>query len=99
MNCSITGDAPAQSFYLGRPWRPFAKTVFINCRLDNQVIPVGWDNWRNAANEKTAFYGEYHNTGTGAVSDKRVSWSHQLTDEEAREYSLANIFPGWDPLK
>lgn len=95
--CTITGNAPAASFYLGRPWRPYAKTVFLYCDLGKQVIKEGWNNWSNAANEKTAYYAEYKNKGEGSAVSARVSWSHQLTDEEAKEYNLKNIFGDWDP--
>lgn len=99
MNCNITGDAPANSFFLGRPWRPFAKTVFMYCKLDKQVTPEGWNNWSNAENEKTAYYAEYRNSGPGAATSKRVGWFHQLTEEDAKQYTLKNIFTDWDPVK
>lgn len=95
--CTITGNSPAASFYLGRPWRPYAKTVFLYCDLGKQVIKEGWNNWNNAANETTAYYAEYKNKGEGSAVSSRVSWSHQLTDEEAKEYNLKNIFGDWDP--
>jgi pectinesterase len=95
LNCRITGDAEANSFYLGRPWRPFAKTVFINCFLDKQIKAEGWHNWNKPDAEKTSFYGEYKSTGSGANASARVSWSHQLTDEEAKNYSLEKIFGDW----
>lgn len=98
LDCNITGDAPAHSFYLGRPWRPFAKTVFIRCKFDKQVHPEGWNNWGNIQNENTAYYAEYKNSGPGATTAKRVSWPHQLTDEEAKDYTLKNILGDWDPL-
>ena len=99
INSTITGSAPPNAFLLGRPWRPFAKTVFINCNLDKQLAAQGWNNWSNPANEKTAYYAEYKNYGPGAANGKRVSWTHQLTDEEAKSYTLANIFNDWKPLK
>ena len=95
LNCRITGDAPENSFYLGRPWRPHAKTVFVNCSMGKHIKPEGWNNWSNPANEKTAFYAEYKNSGKGFQPEKRVSWSHQLND--AAEYTLTNIFEGWNP--
>jgi len=97
LNCRLTGSAPSGSFLLGRPWRPFAKTVYINCKMDNIVNPLGWDNWGNTANEKTAFYAEYKSTGEGASNTKRLPWSHQLTDEEASQYTLKNILGDWEP--
>ncbi|MCW3106868.1 MAG: Pectinesterase, partial [Segetibacter sp.] len=98
LNCRITGDTPPASFDLGRPWRPFAKVVYINCKLGNHIKPGGWNNWRKESNEKTAYFAEYQNKGEGAKPMERVSWSHQLTGEEAKQYTLANIFNGWKPL-
>lgn len=98
LHCNITGKAPAASYYLGRPWRPYAKTVFMFCNLDEQVNAEGWNNWGNAANEKTAYYAEYKNYGVGAATGKRALWSHRLTDDEAKEYTLANILSGWNPF-
>lgn len=98
-NCTLTGDAPPGSFLLGRPWRPYAKTVFLFCKIDKLVAPAGWNNWNNVNNEKTTYYGEYKNTGEGASTVGRVPWSHQLSDEEAAQYSLKNIFGDWDPFQ
>jgi len=97
INCKITGDAAANTFYLGRPWRPFAKTVFINCWMDKLIKPEGWHNWGKPNAEKTSFYAEYHSTGPGANPDKRVAWSHQLTDAQRAEYTIGNIFGDWKP--
>jgi pectinesterase len=94
-NCKITGDAPASSFYLGRPWRPDAKTVFINCFLDKHIKPEGWHNWGKPDAEKTSYYAEYKSTGPGANVKQRISWSHQLTDEQVKDYSLEKIFGDW----
>lgn len=97
-NCKLIANEEAQKVYLGRPWRPYARVVFIGCELGKHIRPEGWENWRNPENEKTAFYAEYNNKGEGAATDKRVSWSRQLTPAEASEYTLKNIFRGWMPL-
>jgi len=98
LHCTLTGNAPANSFYLGRPWRPYAKVVFLECELSKMVKSEGWHNWDKAENEKTAFYAEYNNHGEGAATDHRVPWCHQLTAAEAKEYTIKNIFSGWDPV-
>ena len=100
LNCKITGDAASNSFYLGRPWRPYSNVVFIDCFLDKQIKPEGWNNWGNEENEKTAFYAEYNSSGPGANSSERVKWSHQLSKAEAAKYSVQNILKGddnWSP--
>ncbi len=96
-DCKIEGSAPDGTVYLGRPWRPAAKTVFLNCDLNAVIRPEGWHNWRKESNEKTAFYAEYKNKGKGAETSKRVRWARQLTDEEAQSYTIAEIFRGWNP--
>jgi pectinesterase len=95
IRCTITGDAPAHSFYLGRPWRPFAKTVFINCVLGNQIRPEGWHNWGKPEAERTSFYAEYGSRGEGGKTEERVTWAHQLTAQEVEQYTFSNIFGDW----
>ncbi len=96
IDCKIEGDAKPKSVYLGRPWRPFAKTVFINTDISNVIKPEGWHNWNKPDAEKTTFYAEYSSKGIGADKEKRVSWSHQLSKKEAKEYSIKNILSGKD---
>lgn len=96
LHCNITGNAPQHTFYLGRPWRPYAKVVYIQCHLGGMIKPEGWSNWHNTNNNETAYYAEYKNTGPGAAG-QRVSWSHQLTDEEMKEYTIERIFKNWEP--
>lgn len=95
LNCKITSNAPANSFFLGRPWRNYAQTVFINCFLDKHIKPEGWHNWGKPEAEQTAYYAEYNNNGPGFTPAQRVGWSHQLTAEEAGKYTLENIFKDW----
>ena len=97
LNCRLTGDAPASSVYLGRPWRPYAKTVFLNCYLGNHIKPEGWHNWNKPDAEKTSYYAEYNSKGPGANPGNRVNWAHHLPREEAQKYTLEQIFGDWVP--
>lgn len=97
IKCKIEGSAPDNSYELGRPWRPYAKVVYLHCDLGPMIRPGGWNNWRNPENEKTAYYAEYKNSGPGFTPDQRVAWSHQLTDTEAAKYTPDNILRGWKP--
>lgn len=96
INCDLIADSAATKVYLGRPWRPYAKTVFINTRMGAHILKQGWDNWRNPANESTVLYAEYNSSGDGA-SKERAAWSKQLTRKEARKYTTARIFNNWTP--
>ncbi|MDR1609978.1 MAG: pectin esterase [Candidatus Symbiothrix sp.] len=97
--CDISLAEDVTSVYLGRPWRPYAMTLFMNCRLPEGINPQGWDNWRNPENEKTARYMEYNNSGAGAATVQRVRWAKTLTDKEAAVYTLENVMKGCDGWK
>jgi pectinesterase len=99
VNCKMTGDAPANSVYLGRPWRPFARTVLIHCELGKHIKNEGWHNWNKSEAEKTAFYAEYQSLGPGANPAARVIWSHQLSEDSIKQYTLKQIFNGWIPYE
>jgi len=102
INCNLTGNADANSVYLGRPWRPFARTVYINCAIDSIIKTEGWHNWGKPDAEKTTFYAEYNSKGAGANASKRALWSHQLTKEERKKYTTDTILKGndnWNPKK
>jgi pectinesterase len=96
-DCRLIADTGAKKCFLGRPWRPYAKTVFINTEMGNHITPEGWNNWNNPNNEKTATYAEYGSKGPGAKIKERVPWSKQLTHAEIRKYTLSNILRGWVP--
>ncbi len=96
INSKITGNAKEHSVYLGRPWRPFAKAVFIDCEINSTIKPEGWHNWNKPDAEKTTFYAEFNSKGSGAGISTRVPWSHQLTKEEKKKYTLQNILGGKD---
>lgn len=90
-NCKLTASPEAKEVYLGRPWRIYAKTVFINCEMGKQIKPEGWENWSKPEAEKKAFYAEYNCSGEGFQPSKRVKWSYQLSKKEATQYSIENI--------
>ncbi|MBW6534039.1 MAG: pectin esterase [Mariniphaga sp.] len=95
MNCKLSALEEVQSVFLGRPWRPYAKTVFMQCELGKHIHPEGWKVWSNVGNESTTFYAEYKNTGEGSKTENRVKWSHQLSDAEAANYTPFNILGTW----
>ena len=98
-NCRITCDKGVDKVYLGRPWRDYGYTLFMNCELPREIRPEGWHQWRPEA-VKTARYMEYNNRGEGAATDQRVPWSRQLTKKEAQQITLERVFTindNWNP--
>jgi pectinesterase len=98
-DCRITGVEDARTF-LGRPWRAYSMTVFLNTEMSGVVRPEGWNNWRDPAREQTVRYAEFNSSGPGANPDERVPWAHRLTQEEAEDLSLQTVLggeEGWVP--
>ena len=100
-HCKLTAEPGVDKVYLGRPWRPYAYTLFIECELGKHIVPAGWHNWDKQSNEETARYMEYKNTGEGANASERVAWSKQLTKKEAEAVTVDAIFrtqSNWNPI-
>jgi pectinesterase len=96
-DCKLTADSTINKVSLGRPWSPTASVTYINCWMGEHIIPEGWNNWKNPANETTARYAEYKSSGPGGGKEKRVSWTKQLSEEEMKRFTLKNILGSWDP--
>jgi pectinesterase len=90
LKCNISG-ADGVHTDLGRPWRPYAATAFLNTAMTSVVNARGWNNWGNTANETTARYSEYRNNGDGATITSRPTWIKRLTDAQAATYTVTNI--------
>lgn len=104
IDCKLIADTSVTKECLGRPWRPYAKTVYIRTEMGKHITPEGWNPWKGDAmfpdKEKTVYYAEYKSTGPGANPNKRAIWSKQLTTAEAKQYTIKNILGGkdnWDP--
>lgn len=89
--CRFAGEnVPEGSFYLGRPWREFAKTVLLDCHLGPVIRPEGWDDWGKKDFPRTGFYAEHGCSGPGSNTEKR-RFSHTLTDEEAAKITYEDF--------
>ena len=98
-DCRITASPDVKQVYLGRPWRDYGYTLFMNCDLCSAIRPEGWHHWEEHR-EQTARYAEYNNRGEGAATTNRVPWSHQLTQKEASKITPEAVFSiqsTWSP--
>ena len=98
-NCKITVAENVDKMHLGRPWRSYAMTLFMNCELPKEIAAEGWNNWGRRENERTARYMEYNNSGPGAETQQRVAWAKILTAQEAADYTIENVMKGCDGWK
>lgn len=85
--------------YLARPWKEFSRTIFIRCLIGSLIDPEGYMPWNGDFAFKTLFYGEYDNSGPGAVRAKRVPWSSVIPPAHSSSYSAQNFIQGnvWIP--
>lgn len=108
-NCVINGtdsymalyykNPSVHKTYLGRPWKEFSRTVFVNCTLEALIKPDGWMPWNGDFALNTLYYGEFRNRGSGSSTAARVSWSSQIPEEHICSYSVQNFIQGdqWIP--
>ncbi|KAH8664748.1 family 8 carbohydrate esterase [Ilyonectria robusta] len=82
-NCNIaaaSGNSVTNgAYYLGRPWRAYARVVFQKTSMSSVINSAGWKIW-NTDDPRTSnvLFGEYSNTGAGA-SGSRASFSTKLS--------------------
>lgn len=99
-DCRFTGSCAPESVYLFRPWRNFAKAVFLHCFLGAHICKEGVDNWNKPESESTVYCAEFENYGEGTEGTKRPSWVHTLTKQEAAHFSKEKVLAGkdgWNP--
>ncbi|KAH6819123.1 Plant invertase/pectin methylesterase inhibitor superfamily [Perilla frutescens var. frutescens] len=60
--------------YLGRPWKEYSRTVYMQSYIGEFINPVGWLEWNGTNGLDTLYYGEYENYGPGANTSSRVRW-------------------------
>jgi len=100
LHCKATGEKIRNGVFLGRPWGPYGRAVYLESDFGAHIRSEGWNNWDKPASEKTAYFAEYNSKGAGANPARRVQWAHQLTTAEARQFEPENFLKGndgWNP--
>uniref|UniRef100_A0A5B6YM53 Pectinesterase n=1 Tax=Davidia involucrata TaxID=16924 RepID=A0A5B6YM53_DAVIN len=88
--------------YLGRPWKEYSRTVFMQSYMGSAIRPEGWLEWNVSFALDTLVYGEYMNYGPGAALSSRVKWPgfHAINDTaQANNFTVAQFILGnsWLP--
>jgi pectin methylesterase-like acyl-CoA thioesterase len=100
---TITSDAPAGTFSLGRPWQPsndpnaIAQVVVRNTELPAAIKASAWSDMTTTFSWRNARFAEYQNTGAGASTNADRP---QLSDVEAAKYTKFSYLAGtdgWNP--
>lgn len=98
-NCRFESNCPANNAYLGRPWREYAKTVLLNCYMDDHICKEGWHDWNKEAAREHTFYAEYGSFGPGGKMEKRPDWIHRLTETDLKRFTKEAVLSGSDGWK
>lgn len=93
LRCNLTAAEGVTKCYLGRPWRIYAQTYFLECTLGSHIRPEGWHNWKKPEAEKSARYGEWSSKGEGANDKARVKWARTLSNKKAEEMKAQTFVP------
>lgn len=101
-NCSILSsdnlysNSRAVKSYLGRPWRVFSRTVFLESYIDGFIDPAGWTEWSGDEGLDTLYFGEYDNYGPGSSTDGRVDWAgyHVMDYYDASNFTVSAFITG-----
>ncbi|KFK30820.1 pectinesterase family protein [Arabis alpina] len=96
-NCTIrpADDLVSSNYtvktYLGRPWKEYSRTVFMQSYIDGFVEPVGWREWNGDFALSTLYYAEYNNTGSGSNTTDRVVWPgyHVMNSTDASNFTVS----------
>ncbi|XP_068636231.1 putative pectinesterase/pectinesterase inhibitor 28 [Aristolochia californica] len=106
-NCTIVAEPeylPLKSkipTYLGRPWKQYSRTFYMQSDLGDFVHPDGWLPWGGDFGLNTCFYVEYDNRGPAAVTTQRVKWRgiKTLTPDRAQRFTVRSFIRGqqWLP--
>ncbi|XP_057461989.1 probable pectinesterase/pectinesterase inhibitor 7 [Actinidia eriantha] len=105
-NCTIkaaddlaSGNFTVQT-YLGRPWKLYSRTIYMQSFMDSSINPLGWHEWDGDFALNTSFYAEFNNRGPGSDTSGRVTWSgyHIMNATDAANFTVTNFLVGDDWL-
>jgi len=98
--CKLTGENTVHNVYLGRPWRPYSRVVYIDCWMGGHIRPEGWNNWDDVENEKTSWFAEFGSSGPGAHPGERAAWAWPLSAAGVAAFRPEKFLRGndhWNP--
>lgn len=106
LNCTIkpaddlANSTTTTNTFLGRPWKEYSRTVYMESFMDSFINPAGWQIWSGDFALNTSYYAEFNNTGPGSNTSARVTWLgfHVINATDAANFTVANFVFGDDWL-
>lgn len=99
-HCKLTAAPGVNNVYLGRPWRAYARVVFLFTEMGAGIEPAGWREWHPGETRSldTAWYAEYKSSGPGATPSQRDPHTKFLTPQQADTFATPRFLAapdGW----
>nr|XP_043635688.1 probable pectinesterase/pectinesterase inhibitor 41 [Erigeron canadensis] len=82
--------------YLGRPWKEYSRTVYMQSFMDSLITPAGWSIWSGDFALNTSYYAEFNNSGPGSDTSRRVTWPgfHVINATDAVNFTVSAFISG-----
>ncbi|XP_076941022.1 putative pectinesterase/pectinesterase inhibitor 41 [Bidens hawaiensis] len=97
----LAGSNGTTVTYLGRPWKEYSRTVYMQSFMDSLITPVGWSMWSGDFALNTSYYAEFNNSGPGSNTSQRVTWLgfHIINETDAVNFTVSAFLVGdaWLP--
>ncbi|XP_047309073.1 pectinesterase/pectinesterase inhibitor PPE8B-like [Impatiens glandulifera] len=106
--CNITAEPDVlaslntTTTYLGRPWKLYSRTIFMQSYIGIAIKAEGWLEWDGNFALDTLWYGEYMNHGPSSGLQGRIKWPgfHPVIDSsQATNFTVGKFISGdtWLP--
>ncbi|MFC4261454.1 pectinesterase family protein [Ferruginibacter yonginensis] len=105
-DAKLYNNVGTTSYFLSRPWPSPSealtrqKCVFLSAIMSSHIQPAGWSTWDAntvTANLTNAEYNSRHFNGNAVSIASRAPWSLQYNVTDSSNFTIANMFTGWDP--
>lgn len=94
----ISEECPDGTVYLGRPWRNYARTVFLECSFGKHIHPALFHDWNKPEARSTILYGLYCENLRKEYPG-RAEFVQELEKEQLEIYTKEKVLAGEDGWK
>jgi len=86
----ISKECPPGTVYLGRPWRNYARTVFIECSFGEHIHPALFHDWNKPDARGTVLYGIYQKD-LRKTFPERAGFVQEIKEEQLGSYAKEKV--------
>lgn len=91
--CTFTSNALSNTVYLARPWRDYAKAVFIKCSYGKHIKAEGFHDWDKKHAHNTLYFAEYECTSEGDCNRNQLITS-MVEKDYINSYTIDSLLEG-----